>query len=296
MTVGIPTTYQDLLRAPVYAVLSTLMPDGQPQSTVIWCDNDGRNVFVNTMRGFRKEKNMRSDPRATVLAYRLDNPLRSVEVRGRVVEMTEVGALAHLDRLSEAYTGLTPYFGKCVPVELAKRETPVLCRIVPVHVVTLDAGKPCGKQPVGNPAVLGVDRGTIPASHADLLLKPIHGVLTTLMPDGQPQSSLVWCDYDGQHVRINTSRERQKGRNMERDPRVTLLVIDPMDTSRYIELRGVAALTEACAVEHLDMLTRKYTAYDRFYGNIYPLEKQALETRIICQIEPTKITLDAIHR
>ena len=83
---------------------------------------------------------------------------------------------------------------------------------------------------------------------------------------------------------------------MERDPRVTLLVIDPADTSRYIELRGAATITETCAVEHLDMLTRKYTAYDRFYGNIYPLEKQALETRIICQIEPTKITLDAIHR
>lgn len=296
MIVGIPATYRDLLQAPVYAVLSTLMPDGHPQSTVIWCDNDGYYVFVNTMRGFRKEKNMRSDPRATVLAYRLDNPLRSVEVRGRVVEMTEVGALAHLDRLSEAYTGLTPYFGQCVPVELAERETPVLCHIEPVHVVTLDAGKSSRKQPVGNPAILGVERGPIPPSHVDLLLNPIHAVLTTLMPDGQPQSSLVWCSYDGQHVRVNTSRERQKGKNMGRDPRVTLLVIDPTDTSRYIELRGVATLTETCAVEHLDMLTRKYTAYDRFYGNIYPSEQEARETRIICQIEPTKITLDAIHR
>ena len=83
---------------------------------------------------------------------------------------------------------------------------------------------------------------------------------------------------------------------MERDPRVTLLVIDPVDTSRYIELRGMATLTETRAVEHLDMLTRKYTAYDRFYGNIYLPEQEARETRIICQIEPTKITLDAIHR
>lgn len=138
MIVGIPATYRDLLQAPVYAVLSTLMPDGQPQSTVIWCDNDGCYVFVNTMRGFHKEKNMRSDPRVTVLAYRLDNPLRYVEIRGQVVEMTEVGALAHLDRLSETYTGLRPYFGKCVPAELAERETPVLCRIEPTKI-TLDA-------------------------------------------------------------------------------------------------------------------------------------------------------------
>ena len=83
---------------------------------------------------------------------------------------------------------------------------------------------------------------------------------------------------------------------MGRDPWVTLLVIDPADPGRYIELRGVATLIEACAVEHLDMLTRQYTAYDCFYGDVYPVEQQARETRIICQIEPTKITLDAIHR
>ena len=59
------------------------MPDGQPQSTVIWCDNDGLFVFVNTMRGFRKEKNMRSYPRVYGVGDRLDNPLRSIEVRGR---------------------------------------------------------------------------------------------------------------------------------------------------------------------------------------------------------------------
>ena len=72
-----------------------------------------------------------------------------------MIEMTELAALAHLDRLSELYTGLRPYFGKCVPAELAERETP--CRRAGSsrnHVVTLDAGKPSGKQPVGTSAIL----------------------------------------------------------------------------------------------------------------------------------------------
>ncbi|MGB8983106.1 MAG: pyridoxamine 5'-phosphate oxidase family protein, partial [Anaerolineales bacterium] len=70
----------------------------------------------------------------------------------------------------------------------------------------------------------------IPESHQDLLTRPIHGVLTTIMPDGQPQSSLVWCDFDGECARVNTSRERQKGRNMLANPKVSLLIVDPDDT------------------------------------------------------------------
>src|SRR4249919_2658469 len=69
----------------------------------------------------------------------------------------------------------------------------------------------------------------IPHSHRDLLVDPIHGVLSTLMPDGQPQSSIVWVDYDGTYVLINTTLERQKGRNMRTNPKVALLVVDPKD-------------------------------------------------------------------
>lgn len=133
--VTIPDSYRDLLIGPVYAALSTVMPDGQPQTTVVWCDFDGTHVLINTMRGFRKEKNMRANPRVTVLAYELHNPLRFIEVRGQVIEMTEEGALDHLDHLSEVYTGGKPYFGTCVPVELKEKETPVLCKILPLHVV-----------------------------------------------------------------------------------------------------------------------------------------------------------------
>src|SRR5512140_2085873 len=82
----------------------------------------------------------------------------------------------------------------------------------------------------------------IPESHLDLLTKPVHGVLTTMMPDGQPQSSLVWCDYDGECACVNTTLQRQKGRNLLRDPKVSLLIVDPENTGRFLSIRGDAEL------------------------------------------------------
>ena len=135
----------------------------------------------------------------------------------------------------------------------------------------------------------------IPEDHIDLLARPLHGVLTTMLPDGQPQSSLVWCDFDGEFVRVNTSRERQKGKNMQANPNVSLLIVDPENTSRFLQIRGEAELVEEGALEHLDAVTRKYTAHPQYYGYVFPLEKKAHETRIICRIHAKKITLDAIH-
>jgi PPOX class probable F420-dependent enzyme len=141
MSTEIPPAFLDLIDAPPVAALTTLMPDGRPQTTVVWCDYDGAYVRINTMRGFRKEKNMRGNPRVTLLCYDPHEPLRYLEVRGTVVEMTESGAMEHLDALGLRYTGIRPYFGGCVPAELAATETPVLCLIQPRHVVTLDARK-----------------------------------------------------------------------------------------------------------------------------------------------------------
>lgn len=135
----------------------------------------------------------------------------------------------------------------------------------------------------------------VPDSHLDLLTRPIHGVLTTMMADGQPHSSLVWCDYDGVCARVNTTRQREKGRNMLANPKASLLVVDPQNTARYLEIRGEVELVEEGALDHLDQLTRRYTRHPHYYGYIYPVEQQARETRITCRIHATKITLDAIH-
>lgn len=302
MRTDIPEAFQDLLDGPRVAALTTLMPGGSPQTTVVWSNYEPPHVLVNTMRGFRKERNMRADPRVAWLGFDPREPLRYLEVRGRVVDMTETGAMAHLDALCKQYTGTSPYFGACVPAELKERETPVLCRILPTHVVTLDARgpePPVRVSPAPAPTAgvaLPAPAVPIPASHLDLLTRPIHGVLTTLMPGGQPQSSLVWCDYDGACACVNTTRERRKGKNMLADPRVTLLIVDPEDTSRYLEIRGEVEISTEGALEHLDDITRAYTRHPQYYGYVYPREQQARETRIICRIRAKKITLDAIHR
>ena len=135
----------------------------------------------------------------------------------------------------------------------------------------------------------------LPASHLDLLTRPICGVLTTVGPDGQPQSSLVWVDFDGECARVNTTFERQKGRNLRANPKVSLLVVDPDDTGRFIQIRGDAELVTAGALEHLDALTRRYTRHPCYYGHVYPLERQAQETRVVCRIHARRVTLDAIH-
>jgi PPOX class probable F420-dependent enzyme len=136
---------------------------------------------------------------------------------------------------------------------------------------------------------------TIPASHVDLLTRPICGVLTTMGADGQPQSNLVWLDFDGECARINTTLERQKGRNLLANPKVSLLVVDPDNTARFIQVRGDAELITDGAHEHLDALTRKYTRHPSYYGCVYPLDQRARETRVICRINARRITLDAIH-
>jgi PPOX class probable F420-dependent enzyme len=136
----------------------------------------------------------------------------------------------------------------------------------------------------------------VPDSHVDLLARPIVGVLTTMLPDGQPQSSLVWVDYDGACARVNTTLERRKGRDLLGNPQVSLLVVDPDDTSRFVQVRGEAELVTKGAETHLDELTRRYTSHPAYYGFIYPIEQRGRETRVTCRIHARRVTLDAIHR
>ncbi|WP_353511300.1 PPOX class F420-dependent oxidoreductase [Intrasporangium sp.] len=143
MVVEIPSSHRDLVECPPVAALSTLTRDGYPQTSVVWCDFGGGCVRVNTMRGFAKERNMRRDPRVTLLCYDPRELLRYLEIRGTVVEMTEVGAAAHLDALASKYVGRQiHYFGDAVPARFAETEVPVLCWISPTHVVALDARGP----------------------------------------------------------------------------------------------------------------------------------------------------------
>jgi PPOX class probable F420-dependent enzyme len=141
----IPASHRDLVECPAVAALTTVMPNGYPQTSVVWCDFDGECLRVNTMRGFAKERNMRRDPRVTLLCYDPRRPLRYLEVRGRVVEMTEEGAGRHLDDLASKYAGRpVRYFGDAIPARFAETEIPVLCRIRPTHDAALAPTDSCG--------------------------------------------------------------------------------------------------------------------------------------------------------
>lgn len=135
----------------------------------------------------------------------------------------------------------------------------------------------------------------IPESHVDLLTRAIHGVLSTIGDNGQPRSSLVWVDHDGECARVNTTLQRRKGRDMVVNPKVSLLLVDPDNTSRFIQIRGDAELVAEGAIEHLDGLTRLYTKHPKYYGFVYPAGQQEEEDRVICRIHARGITLDAIH-
>lgn len=136
----------------------------------------------------------------------------------------------------------------------------------------------------------------VPDSHRDLLERPITAVLATMLPSGFPQAHPVWCGFDGTHVLVSTTLERAKGRNMAARPVATVLVVDPGDTSRWIEIRGDVEITREGATVLADRLTRLYTKHERYYGGVFPAEQQQLETRVVCRIRPVRINLDAIHR
>lgn len=296
----IPASHRDLLERPLVAALTTLFPDGQPQTQPVWFSFEERCLLINTMRGFRKERNLRADRRATVLVVDTEPRVHWMEVRG-LVELIDEGAQTHLDSLAGRYAGAQRYFGEVVSAELAAHEIPVLGRITPLRVVTdatkarqrAEASRPSAPIKSSPPHAAQV---LVPVSHRDLLERPLTAMLSTLMPGGHPQTQPVWLDFDGTDLLVNTTRERQKGRNLRADPRATALVVDPADSGRWIEIRGDVDITEEGAVEHLDQLTRAYTRWPCYYGYVYPFEQRERETRIICRLHPRRIVCDAIHR
>jgi PPOX class probable F420-dependent enzyme len=123
----IPDKYRDLFSKRSFASLATLMPDGGAQVTPVWCDLEGDLVIVNTAKGRQKDKNIRRDPRVALAVIDPDNPYRYLEIRGRVVEITEQGADAHIDKMAKKYLGADKY-----PYRQPS-EVRVLLKIQPEH-------------------------------------------------------------------------------------------------------------------------------------------------------------------
>ncbi len=129
--------------------------------------------------------------------------------------------------------------------------------------------------------------GPIPLEFLDLFKKVSFGHLATLMPDGTPQVTSVWVDYDGEHLLVNSTKGRQKDRNMSRHCEVALEIPDPDNPNRYVAVRGrVVEITEEGADEHLDRLARRYLARDHYP----PTWRFPNEVRRIYKIKPEHVT------
>ena len=107
------------------------------------------------------------------------------------------------------------------------------------------------------------------------------GVIATIREDGSPQATPVWIDYDGENVLVNSAHGRTKVKNIERDPRATVTVLPASDQQGgYVMVSGPAKIVEEGALEHINMLAKKYLGEDK-YPYLGPGEK-----RVIIRIQP----------
>ena len=128
-------------------------------------------------------------------------------------------------------------------------------------------------------------RATIPPEFLDLVTtKKAFANFSTLMPNGSPQVTPVWFDFDGQYIRVNSARGRVKDKNVRRNPHVALSILDPDNPYRYLEIRGrVIKITEDGAVDHINALAKKYRGVETYKS------RTPGEVRVIYVIEPRQV-------
>jgi PPOX class probable F420-dependent enzyme len=127
----------------------------------------------------------------------------------------------------------------------------------------------------------------VPNNFEDLLADKTRALayLSTLMPDGSPQLTPIWFNTDGKHILINSAAGRVKDRNMRARPQVALVIADPKNLYRYVQIRGrVVEFTREGADAHIDALSGKYTGNPKYQG------RRADEQRVTYKILPQKIS------
>ena len=124
---------------------------------------------------------------------------------------------------------------------------------------------------------------SIPEKYLDLIEKKVFAGLATVMPDGSPQVTPVWVDYDGEYVLVNTAEGRQKDKNLQRDGRVSLMFVDPENPYRYLEVRGKAIeVIEDPDKAFIDSMAQKYLGQEK-----YPWSQPG-DQRVIVVVEPER--------
>jgi PPOX class probable F420-dependent enzyme len=121
---------------------------------------------------------------------------------------------------------------------------------------------------------------TVPSGHIDILKKKALAVVATIGPDGSPQTSVVGFDWNGNSLRFSTTKSRAKFKHLAKNPRVSILILDPDFPDRYLELRGQAAIAEDADGSLIDELSLRYNGI-HWNG--------PTEGRVIVSLEPSKV-------
>ena len=122
----------------------------------------------------------------------------------------------------------------------------------------------------------------LPETAKRLLDAQTFAVVSTINPDGGPQSSVVWIKRDGDDILFSSIRGRRKTRNLERDPRVSVVLLDPADGYSYVEVRGTVSMTEEGGDALINELSRKYTGQPFTEG-------RPDAVRVVFRITPTHV-------
>lgn len=131
----IPDSHKDLIEGPVYAILTTIAPDGTPENTVIWCSWDGTHVIVNTTEGRRKWHNVSKNPKVALTAIDPNNNYRWIDVRGTVEAIEPDDDYANINAHAKLYVGADKYYGGFAPAENEGTEKRVMLKIKPERVL-----------------------------------------------------------------------------------------------------------------------------------------------------------------
>jgi hypothetical protein len=128
-------------------------------------------------------------------------------------------------------------------------------------------------------------RAEIPASHKDVLESTALAHVATIGPDGEPQNNPVWFGWDGEHLLFSQTTARQKYKNVQRDDRIALSIVDPANDYRYLEIRGVVARIEPDPDQaFINAMAKKYLGQD-----VYPWHRPE-EERVVVVVEPRHTT------
>jgi len=125
---------------------------------------------------------------------------------------------------------------------------------------------------------------TIPEAVKSWFDDPEFAVIATVLPDGRPHQAVVWVTRDGDDLLVSTVKGRRKTLNLERDPRCSVLVYPKDSPYSYVEVRGVAEITEEGGRELIDRLCKEYTGSDR-----YTADDGTDNVRVVVRIHPEKV-------